>query len=45
MPQLMQEMGYRNRVHWCRGGLPKLMGIPGEGLNGIFSANESDTLT
>ncbi|MBI5694585.1 MAG: NADPH-dependent glutamate synthase [Nitrospirae bacterium] len=38
--QLMQEDGY-DAVYVCNGaGLPWFMGVPGENLNGVFSANE-----
>jgi len=38
--QLMEEDGY-DAVYVCNGaGLPWFMGIPGENLNGVFSANE-----
>ena len=40
IPQLMQEMGYEAAFIGVGAGYPNLMGIPGEGLNGIFSANE-----
>lgn len=40
IPQLMGEMGY-NAVFVATGaGSPKFMNIPGESLNGVFSANE-----
>ena len=36
----LQEDGY-DAIFICSGaGLPKMMGIPGENLNGVFSANE-----
>jgi len=40
IPQLMQDMGYETAFIGVGAGFPILMGIPGEGLNGIFSANE-----
>ncbi len=40
IPQLMQDMGYDAVFIGVGAGFPNLMGIPGEGLNGIFSANE-----
>ena len=40
IPQLMQGMGYETVFIGVGAGFPNLMGIPGEGLNGIFSANE-----
>jgi glutamate synthase (NADPH/NADH) small chain len=40
IPQLMQEMGYETAFIGVGAGYPNLMGIPGEVLNGIFSANE-----
>ena len=40
IPQLISDMGY-NAVFIATGaGSPKFMGIPGESLNGVFSANE-----
>lgn len=40
IPQLMNEMGYRAVFIATGAGMPKFMGIPGEGLNGVMSANE-----
>ena len=40
LPQLMNEMGYSSVFIATGAGTPKFMGIPGEGLNGVFSANE-----
>ncbi len=40
IPQLMHDMGYDAVFIGVGAGFPNLMGIPGEGLNGIFSANE-----
>jgi glutamate synthase (NADPH/NADH) small chain len=40
IPQLMKEMGYDAVFIAVGAGYPNFMGIPGEGLNGIFSANE-----
>lgn len=38
--QQLKEDGF-NAVFICSGaGLPKMMGVPGENLNGVFSANE-----
>lgn len=38
--QLMDEMGYRAVFIGSGAGLPKFMGIEGESLNGVVSANE-----
>ncbi len=40
IPQLMEEKGYKAVFIAVGAGFPNFMGIPGEGLNGIFSANE-----
>ncbi|MCC6858989.1 MAG: NADPH-dependent glutamate synthase [Bryobacterales bacterium] len=40
IPQLMSEMGYDTVFVGTGAGSPKFMGIPGESLNGVFSANE-----
>ncbi len=40
LPQLMSEMGYHAVFIATGAGSPKFMGIPGEGLNGVYSANE-----
>jgi len=40
IPQLIGEMGYRTVFIATGAGSPKFMGIPGEALNGVFSANE-----
>jgi glutamate synthase (NADPH/NADH) small chain len=40
IPQLMSEMGYDAVFVATGAGSPKFMGIPGESLNGVFSANE-----
>lgn len=40
LPQLMNEMGYDTVFIATGAGSPKFMGIPGEGLNGVYSANE-----
>jgi glutamate synthase (NADPH/NADH) small chain len=40
IPQLMKEMGFDTVFIAVGAGFPNFMGIPGEGLNGIFSANE-----
>ncbi len=40
IPQLMNEMGYKAVFIATGAGMPKFMGIPGEGLNGVMSANE-----
>jgi homotetrameric NADPH-dependent glutamate synthase len=40
LPQLMSEMGYDAVFIATGAGSPKFMGIPGEGLNGVYSANE-----
>lgn len=38
--QLLNEMGFMAVFIGTGAGLPKFMGIPGENLNGVFSANE-----
>jgi glutamate synthase (NADPH/NADH) small chain len=40
IPQLMEEMGYETVFVAVGAGYPNFMNIPGEGYNGIFSANE-----
>jgi len=40
LTQLMSEMGYHSVFIATGAGTPKFMGIPGEGLNGVSSANE-----
>jgi glutamate synthase (NADPH) small chain len=40
IPQLMSGMGYDSVFVATGAGSPKFMGIPGEALNGVFSANE-----
>ncbi|MBI3758711.1 MAG: NADPH-dependent glutamate synthase, partial [Deltaproteobacteria bacterium] len=40
LPQLLKEKGYNSVFIAAGAGTPKFMGIPGEGLNGVFSANE-----
>ncbi len=40
IPQMMEEMGYDTVFVAVGAGYPRFMGIPGEGANGIFSANE-----
>ena len=40
IPQLMEDMGYDTVFVAVGAGYPRFMGIPGEGANGIFSANE-----
>lgn len=40
IPQLMSEMGYDAVFVGTGAGSPKFAGIPGEALNGVFSANE-----
>ena len=40
IPQLMGEMGYHAVFIGTGAGSPKFMGIAGEALNGVFSANE-----
>jgi glutamate synthase (NADPH/NADH) small chain len=40
IPCLMEEMGYDTIFIGTGAGMPKFMGIPGEALNGVFSANE-----
>jgi homotetrameric NADPH-dependent glutamate synthase len=40
IPQLMGEMGYQAVFIGTGAGSPKFMNIPGESLNGVFSANE-----
>jgi glutamate synthase (NADPH) small chain len=40
IPQLMEEMGYKAVFVGVGAGYPRFMNIPGEGFNGIFSANE-----
>ncbi|MBQ7916910.1 MAG: NADPH-dependent glutamate synthase [Firmicutes bacterium] len=38
--ELMDEMGYEAIFIGSGAGLPRFMGIPGEALNGVYSANE-----
>ena len=40
MDQLMGEMGFKAVFIGTGAGLPSFMGIPGENLNGVYSANE-----
>jgi glutamate synthase (NADPH) small chain len=40
IPQLMNGMGFKAVFVGVGAGFPNFMGIPGEGLNGIFSSNE-----
>ncbi len=40
VPQLLGEMGYRAVFIGTGAGSPRFMNIPGEALNGVFSANE-----
>jgi homotetrameric NADPH-dependent glutamate synthase len=40
IPQLMADMGYDSVFVGTGAGSPKFAGIPGEALNGVFSANE-----
>jgi len=40
IPQMMQEMGFETVFIAVGAGYPNFMNIPGEGYNGIFSANE-----
>ncbi len=40
IPQLLGELGYDTAFIGTGAGMPKFMGIPGEALNGVFSANE-----
>ena len=40
IPQLMQEKGFDAVFIGTGAGFPKFQGIPGENLNGVFSANE-----
>jgi homotetrameric NADPH-dependent glutamate synthase len=40
IPQIMGEMGYHAVFIGTGAGSPKFMNIPGESLNGVFSANE-----
>lgn len=40
IPQLMEEHGFKTVFIATGAGYPNFMGIPGEGFNGIFSANE-----
>jgi glutamate synthase (NADPH/NADH) small chain len=40
MDQLMGEMGFKAVFVGTGAGLPSFMGIPGENLNGVYSANE-----
>jgi glutamate synthase (NADPH) small chain len=40
IPQIMGEMGYDAVFVGTGAGSPKFMNIPGESLNGVFSANE-----
>ena len=45
IPQLMQEKGFDVVFIGTGAGSPKFQGIPGENLNGVFSANEFLTRT
>lgn len=38
--ELMEEYGFESVYIASGAGLPRFMGIPGEGLNGVYSANE-----
>ena len=40
IPQLLTDMGYDTAFVGTGAGSPKFAGIPGEALNGVFSANE-----
>jgi homotetrameric NADPH-dependent glutamate synthase len=40
IPQLLEEMGFNAIFIGTGAGSPKFMGIPGESLNGVVSANE-----
>jgi homotetrameric NADPH-dependent glutamate synthase len=40
VPQLLGEMGYHAAFIGTGAGSPKFLNIPGESLNGVFSANE-----
>jgi glutamate synthase (NADPH/NADH) small chain len=40
IPQILGEMGYQAVFIGTGAGSPKFMNIPGESLNGVFSANE-----
>ncbi|MGA1792325.1 MAG: NADPH-dependent glutamate synthase [Thermoplasmatota archaeon] len=40
IPQMMQEMGFDAVFIGTGAGLPKFLNLPGEGLNGVQSANE-----
>jgi glutamate synthase (NADPH/NADH) small chain len=40
LDQLFGELGYKAVFIGTGAGLPKFMGIPGESLNGVYSANE-----
>jgi glutamate synthase (NADPH/NADH) small chain len=40
IPQLLEEKGFDAVFVATGAGFPKFMGIPGENLNGVFSANE-----
>ena len=40
VPQLLEEKGFSAVFIGTGAGFPKFMGIPGENLNGVFSANE-----
>ena len=40
IPQLMSERGFSTAFVATGAGSPRFMGIPGESLNGVFSANE-----
>jgi glutamate synthase (NADPH/NADH) small chain len=40
IPQLLQEKGFEAVFIGTGAGFPKFQGIPGENLNGVFSANE-----
>ncbi len=40
IPQLLTDMGYDAAFVGTGAGSPKFAGIPGEALNGVFSANE-----
>ncbi len=41
IPQLVSEMGYDAVFIGTGAGSPRFMGVPGESLNGVVSANES----
>jgi len=40
LDQLMDEMGYQSAFIGTGAGLPRFMNLPGENLNGVYSANE-----